>query len=89
MSEFGLILGQLKVYREVSLHYSGRARKQEKVIAILNTVYYANGQKIPDVFAKSTVESSFVLPKDAKNVKLHYISTGHREDIQVEMNLFN
>ena len=62
---------------DVSLHYSGRARKQEKVIAILNTVYYANGQKIPDVFAKSTVESSFVLPKDAKNVKLHYISTGH------------
>ncbi|TEW70305.1 N-glycanase, partial [Gramella jeungdoensis] len=38
---------------------------------------YVNGQGIPDFFARTPLEQTFVLPKNAKNDKLYYTTTGH------------
>ena len=43
---------------------------------LMNTVYYI-GQTYPDIFARKSVSTDFVLPKNAKNVRLKYIVTGH------------
>ena len=43
---------------------------------LINTVYYI-GQSYPDIFARKSVSTDFVLPKNAKNVRLKYIVTGH------------
>ena len=43
---------------------------------LMNTVYYI-GQSYPDIFARKSVSTDFVLPKNAKNVRLKYIVTGH------------
>lgn len=43
---------------------------------LMNTVYYI-GQSYPDIFARKSVSADFVLPKNAKNVRLKYIVTGH------------
>lgn len=61
---------------DVSLEYSGRPLASKKVIPLVNTVYYA-GQKHPDLFAHRDLKTDFDLPEDAKNVSLHYITTGH------------
>ena len=61
---------------DVDLEYSGRPLKEKKVVPLVNTIYYA-GQKHPDLFAKTDLTSEFELPENAKNVKLHYITTGH------------
>ena len=61
---------------DVSLEYSGRPLLTNKVIPLVNTIYYA-GQKHPDLFASQDLETKFELPEDATNVKLHYITTGH------------
>src|SRR5690606_30052405 len=47
------------------------------VLPILNTIPYVGGQQIPDNFAHKDLEQTIQLKKDAKNVKLHYITTGH------------
>ncbi len=43
---------------------------------LMNTVYYI-GQTYPDIFARKSVSTDFVLPEKAKNVRLKYIVTGH------------
>ena len=43
---------------------------------LMNTVYYI-GQSYPDIFARKSVSTDFVLPKNVKNVRLKYIVTGH------------
>lgn len=43
---------------------------------LMNTVYYI-GQTYPDIFARKSVTTDFVLPENAKNVRLKYIVTGH------------
>lgn len=43
---------------------------------LINTVYYA-GQKHPDIFSRKDVEIPFTIPKNAKNIRLKYIATGH------------
>ncbi|MDO4229235.1 MAG: PNGase F N-terminal domain-containing protein [Capnocytophaga sp.] len=62
---------------DVSLTYSGRPLPKKKIIPLVNTVYYVNGQKIPDLFAKTTLKHTINLAKEAKNAQLYYISTGH------------
>lgn len=52
------------------------ALPDRKVMPLLNTVYYI-GQSYPDIFARQDVEMEFDMPKDAKNVRLKYIVTGH------------
>ena len=47
-----------------------------KVLPLVNTVYYI-GQEYPDIFARKPLATEFTLPKDAKNVRLKYIVTGH------------
>lgn len=61
---------------DVSFEFSGRPLTSQKVIPLVNTVYYA-GQKHPDLFAHRDLTTVFELPENAKNVKLHYITTGH------------
>ncbi|MBY5960082.1 hypothetical protein KUV50_18160 [Membranicola marinus] len=60
----------------VDLEYSGRSLPPRKVVPLTNTIYYA-GQKHPDLFAYQPLTVSVPLPEDAKNVRLHYITTGH------------
>ena len=52
------------------------ALPNRKVMPLMNTVYYI-GQPYPDIFARQDVEMEFDMPKDAKNVRLKYIVTGH------------
>lgn len=52
------------------------AMPSRKVMPLMNTVYYI-GQSYPDIFARQDVEVDFDMPKDAKNVRLKYIVTGH------------
>lgn len=52
------------------------ALPKRKVLPLINTVYYI-GQSYPDIFSRQDVEMDFNLPKDAKNVRLKYIVTGH------------
>ena len=62
---------------DLELTYSNRTRKTYKVLPLVNTVPYVGGQKIPDIFAKQALEHSVTFNKPVKNVKLHYITTGH------------
>lgn len=62
---------------DMSLSYSGRPRPKKVVTPLLNTIYYVDGQKIPDVFSKTSVKHSFNLAKEYKNTELYYITTGH------------
>ncbi|PCH75966.1 MAG: N-glycanase [Flavobacteriaceae bacterium] len=62
---------------DLSFTYSNRPKKKVKVLPLLNNVPYVGGQDIPDFFARTDVDYSFQLPKNAKNVKLNYITTGH------------
>ena len=39
--------------------------------------YIILDSRIPDIFARKSVSADFVLPKNAKNVRLKYIVTGH------------
>ena len=52
------------------------ALPNRKVMPLVNTVYYI-GQSYPDIFARQDLEMEFDMPKDAKNVRLKYIVTGH------------
>lgn len=62
---------------DVSLSYSGRPRPKTIVTPLINTIYYVNGQKIPDLFSKTSLKHSITLQKDHKNTELYYITTGH------------
>ncbi len=62
---------------DLKLSYSNRERKTYKVLPLINTIPYVNGQTIPDIFAKESLTHTFNLDKNVKNVKLHYITTGH------------
>lgn len=52
------------------------ARPKSRVMPLMNTVYYM-GQTYPDIFSRKPVSTEFTLPKDARNVRLKYIVTGH------------
>ncbi len=43
---------------------------------LVNTVYYI-GQSYPDIFSRRPLSTTFNLPKNARNVRLKYIVTGH------------
>lgn len=62
---------------DMELTYSNRKQQKVSVLPIVNTIPYVGGQQIPDNFAHKDLEQSIHLKKDAKNVKLHYITTGH------------
>ena len=62
---------------DLSFTYSNRPKKVVKVIPLVNNVPYVGGQSLPDFFAKTSLEHSFELPKNGKNVKLCYTTTGH------------
>ena len=62
---------------DLELSYSNRPRKTYKVLPLVNTIPYVGEQKIPDIFAKQTLEHTVSFYKQVKNVKLHYITTGH------------
>lgn len=62
---------------DVELSYSNRPREVLEVKSLVNTIPYVNGQALPDFFAYVPLEQSFELPINAKNVKLHYTTTGH------------
>jgi len=62
---------------DLELNYSDRTQKKVTVLPIVNTIPYVGGQKIPDNFAHKDLEQTIQLKKNAKNVKLHYITTGH------------
>lgn len=50
--------------------------QRTQVLPLINTVYYI-GQEYPDIFARKSVTTDFTLPKNAKNVRVKYIVTGH------------
>lgn len=50
--------------------------QRTQVLPLINTVYYI-GQEYPDIFSRKPVTTDFTLPKNAKNVRLKYIVTGH------------
>ncbi len=52
-------------------------KPQTKVLSLLNTIPYYNGQKHVDLFARKDLQLNATVPQGAKNVKLHYITTGH------------
>lgn len=62
---------------DLSLTYSNRPLKTPKILSLVNTVPYVYGQSLPDRFAHKPLEYTFNISKDAKNVTLHYITTGH------------
>ncbi|MEP3383297.1 MAG: PNGase F N-terminal domain-containing protein [Flavobacteriaceae bacterium] len=62
---------------DLSMRYTGRARKTRKVMPLFNTVRYVNGQALPHFFADGPLEYDFNIVENMKNVKLHYITTGH------------
>ncbi|HUH28494.1 PNGase F N-terminal domain-containing protein [Gelidibacter sp.] len=62
---------------DMELTYSNRKQQKVSVLPIVNTIPYVGGQQIPDNFAHKDLEQTIRLKKDAKNVKLHYITTGH------------
>ncbi|WP_406683796.1 peptide-N-glycosidase F-related protein [Seonamhaeicola sp. MEBiC1930] len=62
---------------DLSLTYSGRPKKQRKVMPLVNAVKYGKGQALPYFFAEGPLEYEFKLDENLKNVKLHYITTGH------------
>ena len=62
---------------DLELSYSDRKQKKVSVLPLVNTIPYVGGQQLPDNFAHKDLEKTFTLKKEAKNVKLHYITTGH------------
>ncbi|QFQ13150.1 N-glycanase [Pseudoprevotella muciniphila] len=49
---------------------------KRRVLPLLNTIQYF-GQEYCDIFARRHLEVPFALPSTAKNVTLHYVTTGH------------
>ena len=57
-------------------HISCDKLTRRHVEPLVNTVYYI-GQDYPDIFARKPLVTDFNVPKNAKNVRLKYIVTGH------------
>lgn len=68
-------IASVKLDFKESPYPCAKLRKQH-VEPLLNTVYYI-GQSYPDIFSRKSVETTFSIPKNAKNVRLRYITTGH------------
>lgn len=51
-------------------------RTPGRVLPLVNTVYYM-GQEYPDIFSRRPLTTTFTLPKNARNIRLRYITTGH------------
>ncbi len=62
---------------DLDLTYSNRSRKTFKVKSLVNTVPYVGGQSLPVNFSLGALEHQLKFKKNAKNVKLHYVVTGH------------
>ena len=62
---------------DLELIYSNRKQQKVTVLPLVNTIHYVGEQQIPDNFAHKKLEKIFLLKKNIKNVKLHYITTGH------------
>lgn len=62
---------------DMQLTYSDRTQQKVAVLPLVNTIPYVGGQQIPDNFAHNDLKQTIELKTDAKNVKLHYITTGH------------
>ena len=62
---------------DLELIYSNRKQQKVTVLPLVNTIPYVGGQQIPDNFAHKELEKIFLLKKNIKNVKLHYMTTGH------------
>lgn len=52
------------------------AFQKRHVQPLMNTVYYI-GQSYPDIFARKDVTIDFTIPRNAENIRLKYIVTGH------------
>jgi len=52
-------------------------KKKTTVLPLVNTVKYASDQRMYDGFYNTDVEVEFTLDSMYKNIKLHYITTGH------------
>lgn len=52
-------------------------KKQVEILPLINTVKYASGQRNYDLFSRHPLSVDFSIPQSAKNVKLHYTTTGH------------
>ncbi|MDD2243800.1 MAG: PNGase F N-terminal domain-containing protein [Dysgonamonadaceae bacterium] len=55
---------------------SGDKKPKLHVEPLVNTNFYL-GQKHPDIFSRKDLEIPFNIPRNAKNVRLKYIATGH------------
>lgn len=62
---------------DLQLHYSNRPDNRIKTRSLVNSVYYVQGQSLPEFYASTDLEQQFSFVKKANNVKLHYITTGH------------
>ena len=62
---------------DMELQYSGRPRPKLHVLPLFNTVYYVDGQKIPELFVTAPLAISFKADTNIKDATLHYITTGH------------
>ena len=62
-------------FDEVEYQYA--AKPQTKVLSLLNTIPYVDGQKHVDLFARKDIVLEAQIPSNAKNVRLRYITTGH------------
>ncbi|MDO5572166.1 MAG: PNGase F N-terminal domain-containing protein [Bacteroidales bacterium] len=59
------------------LGYNEALQPKTHVEPVLNSVYYIGPQSHPDIFARKDLEINFEIPKNAKNVRMKYIVTGH------------
>ncbi|MCG8476411.1 MAG: hypothetical protein MI784_13165 [Cytophagales bacterium] len=48
-----------------------------KVEPLLNTTAYIGGQRGTDIFSRKNIKVAADIPENARNVRLHYITTGH------------
>ena len=53
------------------------AKTETAMLPLVNTVYYINSQKHPDIFARKDIVVEAKIPENAKNIRLKYITTGH------------
>ncbi len=52
-------------------------KKLTAVLPLLNTIYYISPQEYPDLFSRQNIDIETDIPKEAKNIRLKYIVTGH------------
>lgn len=57
--------------------FDNQLKKATQVLPLVNTIKYAAGQKHYDGFNQGSLNTEFILPKNAHRTKLHYITTGH------------